>query len=122
MQEVIGLVSFCWILKGFVEFWGLLLKPCFCFDVWQLFNQLVGSFGRYFSLGSDPVCSVYASAGHFPSSVCVHDQIAQIAVSELGSRLASLYCGPTAIEADHLESEVLSINITLTIKHDCDDD
>ena len=86
------------------------MKPCFCFDVWL-----------HFSLGSDPVCSVYASAGHFPSSVCVHDQIAQIAVSELGSRLASLYCGPTAIEADHLESEVLSI-ITLTIKHDCDDD
>ena len=98
------------------------MKPCFCFDVWQLFNQLVGSFGRHFSLGSDPVCSVYASAGHFPSSVCVHDQIAQIAVSELGSRLASLYCGPTAIEADHLESEVLSLTITLTIKHDCDDD
>ena len=83
---------------------------------------MAGSFGHYFSLGSVLVSSVYASAGHFPSSVCVHDQIAQIAVSELGSRLASLYCGPTAIEADHLESEVLSINITLTIKHDCDDD
>jgi len=29
----------------------------------------------------------------------------EIAVAELGTRLASLYCGPTAIEADHLEHE-----------------
>ena len=65
--------AFCWILGAFVGFWRLLLKPCFCFDVWQLFNQLVGSFGRHFSLGSDPVCSVYFTL-YIPVLVISHLQ------------------------------------------------
>ena len=118
MQEVIGLGSFCWILKGFCLILGAFVEALFL---------LFGSFSISW-LGLSGVTfpwDLIQFAVYMPvlviSHLCVHDQIAQIAVSELGSRLASLYCGPTAIEADHLESEVLSINITLTIKHDCDD-
>jgi len=40
-----------------------------------------------------------------PTLGLLNGPVQEIAVAELGSRLASLYCGPTAIEADHLENE-----------------
>jgi len=45
------------------------------------------------------------SDARVPTLGLLDGPVKEIAVAELGTRLASLYCGPTAIETDHLENE-----------------